>query len=71
MIAEEQAMAKKPVRATAKPDSVRTSVTIPAQMHAELEQEASRMGVSVAWVIRQAIGKYLDAERPLFAGRDQ
>ncbi len=49
--------------------SVRTSVSIPQELHEEVERIAARQQVSVAWVIRQAVKKFVEAERPLFAER--
>ena len=48
--------------------SVRTTVSIPAGNYEGLEQIADRKKVSVAWVVRDAIDKYLDTELPLFSG---
>ena len=45
---------------------VRTTVSIPADDYAELERVAKRMKVSVAWVVREAIEKYLKSGTPLF-----
>lgn len=45
----------------------RTSVTLPAQLHRELERIAKRKKVSIAWVIRDAIESYIDAKYPLFS----
>ena len=50
--------------ATAK--SVRTSVTISADDHEELERIAEHKKVSLAWVIRDAVERYLANESPLF-----
>ena len=46
--------------------SVRTSVTISADDHEELERIAEQKKVSVAWVIREAIEQYLSKDSPLF-----
>ena len=46
--------------------SVRTSVTVSATDHEELERIADQKKVSVAWVIRDAIERYLTNESPLF-----
>ena len=47
--------------------SVRLSVSLSAEQHAYLEQVAKRQRVSLAWVVRDAILRYMDAEAPLFA----
>lgn len=46
--------------------SVRTTVSIPREDYAEIERLARRKKVSVAWVVREAVDRYLDAESPLF-----
>ncbi|MSR55906.1 MAG: CopG family transcriptional regulator [Gemmataceae bacterium] len=46
--------------------SVRTTVSIPTDDYAELERIASGKKVSVAWVVRDAVERYLNAEAPLF-----
>lgn len=45
---------------------IRTTVSIPAEDHAELERIAENKKVSVAWVVREAIDRYLGDDRPLF-----
>lgn len=40
--------------------TVRTSVLLSEDQHARLSELASRGDVSVAWVIRQAVQKFLD-----------
>lgn len=49
--------------------SVRTTVSIPADDYEELERLAEKNRVSVAWVVRHAVNKYLAAEAPLFRER--
>lgn len=56
-------MAKKPEDAV---KSVRSTVSIPADQHEELQRIADRKKVSLAWVVRDAIEQYLAAESPLF-----
>ena len=46
--------------------SVRTTVSIPANDYEQLERLAEQKRVSVAWVVREAVDKYLTAESPLF-----
>lgn len=43
----------------ARPDSIRTSVTISKPEYRELEKLASEKRVSIAWVVRDAVEKYL------------
>lgn len=45
---------------------VRASVSFPGEHYVELERLASRKKVSVAWVVRDAVDKYLAAQMPLF-----
>jgi metal-responsive CopG/Arc/MetJ family transcriptional regulator len=47
-------------------EGTRASVTFPADVYAELERIASDMKVSVAWVVRDAVEKYVEARYPLF-----
>jgi len=48
--------------------TVRTTVSVPRQDYYELEVLAERKKVSVAWVVREAIDRYLHSEMPLFRG---
>ncbi len=50
-------------------DGTRASVTFPSDIYAELERIAGENKVSVAWVVRDAVEKYVEARYPLF--RDQ
>jgi hypothetical protein len=50
-------------------EGTRASVTFPVDIYAELERIASENKVSVAWVVRDAVEKYVEARYPLF--RDQ
>ena len=47
-------------------DGTRASVTFPADLYAELERIAEENKVSVAWVVRDAVEKYVEAQYPLF-----
>ncbi|MBY5938920.1 ribbon-helix-helix domain-containing protein [Marinobacter nauticus] len=44
----------------------RLSVSLTADQHAELSEIAEENRVSVAWVVREAIERFLIEERPLF-----
>lgn len=45
--------------------SVRTTISLPADDYVELEALALKHRVSVAWVIRDAVQKYLEGQPPL------
>jgi predicted DNA-binding ribbon-helix-helix protein len=47
-------------------DGTRASVTFPADLYADLERIAAEHKVSVAWVVRDAVEKYVEARYPLF-----
>jgi metal-responsive CopG/Arc/MetJ family transcriptional regulator len=47
-------------------EGTRASVTFPADLYAELERIAEEKKVSVAWVVRDAAEKYVEAQYPLF-----
>jgi hypothetical protein len=47
-------------------EGTRASVTFPADLYAELERIALENRVSVAWVVRDAVEKYVEAQYPLF-----
>lgn len=47
-------------------EGTRASVTFPADLYAELERLAEEKKVSVAWVVRDAVEKYVEAQYPLF-----
>lgn len=44
----------------------RASVTFPTNIYAELERIAENKKVSVAWVVRDAVQKYVEDRYPLF-----
>ena len=52
-----------------KKQTVRTSVSLSRRDYADLGRIASQKKVSVAWVIRDAVDRYLEAENPLFRQR--
>jgi predicted transcriptional regulator len=56
---EAEAMAK------AKPKTMRTTVSLPTEDYAVLEQIAKEKRVSVSWVVRDAVGEYLKNQWPL------
>ncbi|KAB0463728.1 MULTISPECIES: ribbon-helix-helix domain-containing protein [Vibrio] len=39
--------------------SVRTTVSLPQEQHQALQQIAEKNGLSISWVIRQAVGEFL------------
>lgn len=49
--------------------SVRLSVSLSPEQYEYLERVAKRQRVSLAWVVRDAILRYMDAEAPLFANQ--
>ncbi|QDT46201.1 hypothetical protein Pan258_02180 [Symmachiella dynata] len=49
--------------------SVRTTTSIPVEDYTELERIAEKKKVSVAWVVRDAVDRYLSEEAPLFRRR--
>jgi predicted transcriptional regulator len=46
--------------------TVRLSVTVPKEHHAELLRIAKKNRVSVAWVVREAVARYVENDAPLF-----
>ena len=46
--------------------SVRVSVSFDAQDYAEIKNIAGANRVSAAWVVREAVTRYLDSRTPLF-----
>lgn len=49
--------------------SVRTTVSLPPDDYDELEALARKNRVSVAWVIRDAVQKYLESQTPLLRAK--
>ena len=49
--------------------STRLSITLTQEQHREIKRVAKRKCVSRAWVVRDAVGQYLEAQAPLFSGR--
>ena len=54
-------------RTTRERGTRRTSVSLPAELHRELEQIAKQKKVSMAWVMRDAAERYVEGKWPLFA----
>ncbi len=52
--------------ANGKPQSVRTSVSLPPDLYRTLEALAKQKKVSTAWVMRDAAEKYVAEQWPLF-----
>ena len=48
--------------------TTRATISFPTEIYLELERIAEAKKVSVAWVVREAAEKYLDAQWPLFGG---
>lgn len=48
------------------PPTVRCSISFSQDQYLELERIAKSKKVSLAWVVREAIEKYLSASYPLF-----
>ena len=46
--------------------AIRASISFPEPVHAELERLAAAKKVSLAWVVREAVEKYLQDQWPLF-----
>lgn len=56
---------KQPTKVQDVSKSVRTSVSLPHDLHDTLERLAKGKKVSVAWVIRDAAEKYVSEQWPL------
>lgn len=52
-----------------RPETIRISITLPSEHHSELLLLAKDKRVSLAWVVREAVERYLDDQAPLFRGR--
>ena len=48
--------------------SLRASVTFPPELYRTLEDLAKKKKVSIAWVVREAVEKYVADQWPLFSG---
>lgn len=60
-------VASKQQQPPAKEGTARASITFPGGLYAELEQIAEAKKVSVAWVVRDAVEKYVAERYPLFS----
>lgn len=60
--------AKKPI-APRRSKTVRQSVSFPMELHETLEKLAQDKKVSVAWVVRDAVERYVADQWPLFERR--
>jgi predicted DNA-binding protein len=60
---------KRNTRAGGKP-SERASISFPPEMYRTLEEIADRKKVSLAWVVREAVEKYIADMWPLFAKQE-
>lgn len=58
---------KQSPRAKPKPKSTRASVSFPRELYGTIEQLAAEKKVSVAWIVRDAVEKYVADQWPLFA----
>lgn len=49
---------------SADPETVRASISFPADLYSALEAEAKQKKVSLAWVVRDAAERYLSNKLP-------
>lgn len=57
----------RPASPSAERKAWRASVTFTPELHGTLEQLAKSKKVSVAWIVREAVEKYIADQWPLFA----
>jgi len=62
------AKAKQGVHSPVRTDSTRISVTFEREQYELLEKVAAENKVSVAWVVRNAVEKYISDRWPLLTG---
>ena len=62
------AKSKQRIDATTRADPARISVTFEREQYELLEKVAAEHKVSVAWVVRDAVEKYISDRWPLLAG---
>ena len=53
-------MPRKKLNESERLTSVRLSVSLPQQLHDQLEQKAHENDASIAWVVRRAVSSYLN-----------
>ncbi len=51
--------------------TARASISFPGEVYSELEKIADEKKVSVAWVVRDAVEKYIADRYPLFATNEE
>jgi predicted transcriptional regulator len=56
-------------RLASPPKTARGSVSFPPELYETLKQIAQEKKVSVAWVVRDAVEKYVESRWPLFGGK--
>lgn len=49
--------------------AVRASISFPPEVYETLEKISREKKVSLAWVVREAVDKYISDKWPLFAGK--
>ncbi|MCC6427327.1 MAG: ribbon-helix-helix protein, CopG family [Phycisphaerales bacterium] len=62
--------ARKNLKTRSQPKAKRMSITVPPDHHDELSRMADQKKVSVAWLVREAVEKYLATNAPLFASKE-
>lgn len=62
-----RAKSNPPVRQAKSAGTARASISFPGEVYTELERIAEEKKVSVAWVVRDAVDKYLAERYPIFA----
>lgn len=56
---------KKDRTSVASPRKVRASISLPPDLYAGIERIARTKKVLIAWVVRDAVEKYLESEEPV------
>ncbi|MBL8529697.1 MAG: CopG family transcriptional regulator [Burkholderiales bacterium] len=64
-------LVKQRAKATKRPPSARVSVSVSPELQDTLEKMAKQKKVSVAWIIRDALDKYVADQWPLFEQPDE
>jgi predicted DNA-binding protein len=62
-------MAQKKTRTPRTKNIVRASISFPGEQYSEIQRLATAKKVSTAWIVREAIEKYLADQWPLLSGR--